>query len=68
MIDLAYARRKFEEYLKLYDLEDDKILLKKVHTFGVMKTAQYVCEKEKMSQEDTQLALFIALLHDIGRF
>ncbi len=68
MIDLTYAKKKFEEYLKLYDIQDDKIRLKKVHTFAVLKTAEYICKKEKMSQEDTQLALFIALLHDIGRF
>ena len=55
MIDLTYAKKKFEEYLKLYDIQDDKIRLKKVHTFAVLKTAEYICKKEKMSQEDTQL-------------
>lgn len=68
MIDLEYAKKKFELYLKDYDMKDEKILLKKKHTFAVLDTADYICKKEKMSQEDTQLALLIALLHDIGRF
>ncbi|MDY3767386.1 MAG: HAD-IA family hydrolase [Lachnospiraceae bacterium] len=68
MINLEYAKKQFDLYLKNYDAEDEKIHLKKVHTFAVLDAARYICEKEGMSQEDTQLALLIALLHDIGRF
>lgn len=68
MIDIQYAQKKFARYLENYDMKNDKIYLKKVHTFAVLDAAAYICEKEKVSQEDTQLALLIALLHDIGRF
>ena len=68
MIDLNNARKQFEEYLKGYDGSDSKIHLKAVHTFCVMEAADSICQGEGFSQEDRQLALLIALLHDIGRF
>ena len=68
MIDLNNARKQFEEYLKGYDGSDSKIHLKAVHTFCVMEAADAICQGEGFSQEDRQLALLIALLHDIGRF
>lgn len=67
-IDLEHARKKFREYLSTYDEKDEKIKLKKVHTFCVVKAADYICTQEKLSREDHELALLIALLHDIGRF
>ena len=68
MIDLNYARAQFEAYLNNYDRTDDKIHLKEVHTFCVVDAADAICRGEGLSEEDHQLALLIALLHDIGRF
>ena len=67
-IDLEYARKSFQEYLSAYDAKDEKIKLKRVHTFCVVKAAEYITTREKISEEDRELALLIALLHDIGRF
>lgn len=67
-IDLAYAKKQFRHYLEDYDCNDDKIHLKVVHTFGVISAAEEICSEEGFSKEDGQLALLIALLHDIGRF
>ena len=67
-IDLEYAKKSFREYLQSYDQKDEKIKLKRIHTFCVVDAAEYICRHERLSQEDTQLALLIALLHDIGRF
>lgn len=67
-IDLDYAKKQFRRYLEDYDLNDDKIHLKVVHTFGVLGAAEEICRGEGFSEEDGQLALLIALLHDIGRF
>lgn len=67
-IDIDHAKAEFEKYLKDFDLKNPKILLKKVHTFGVVKAADYICTRENMTPEDRNLALLIALLHDIGRF
>lgn len=68
MIDLERARKRFKEYLKDYDVEDDKIKLKLVHTFCVLDAADEICRGEGFSEEDRQLAVLISLLHDIGRF
>ncbi len=68
MISIPQAKEAFLRFLSRYDMQNDKIRLKAVHTFQVMTVASYLCLHEKLSQEDTQLAALIALLHDIGRF
>lgn len=68
MVDIEYARKKFDEYLEGYDRKDDKIHLKEVHTFCVLEAADEICREEGFGEEDHQLALLVALLHDIGRF
>lgn len=65
---LQYAREQFASYLEGYDRKDDKIHLKEVHTFCVLEAADEICREEGFGREDHQLALLIALLHDIGRF
>ena len=37
-------------------------------TYGVVKASEYIAKDLKLTQEDTNLAKLIALLHDIGRF
>ncbi|MDU3239432.1 MAG: HD domain-containing protein [Clostridiales bacterium] len=68
MIDFKKAKDEFEKYLDSYDRSNDKINLKIIHTYGVMDYSQEVACRMKLSQEDTDLAKIIALLHDIGRF
>ena len=68
MIDIEYAKEQFEKYVSNYDITDDKILLKKEHTYAVMDTTKYLCIHENINEEDSNIALLIALLHDIGRF
>ena len=67
-IDIEHAKKEFDKYLQDFDLENPKILLKKVHTYGVIKAADYICTREELGAGDRDLALLIALLHDIGRF
>ena len=38
------------------------------HTYQVVNNAKYICEDTQLSDEDKDLAMVIALLHDIGRF
>ena len=47
---------------------DDKVRLKIVHTYGVVKQSEEIAKRMRLSEEDTELARMIALLHDIGRF
>ena len=67
-MDLRRAKEAFKEYISAYDISNDKIKLKVVHTYGVVKAAEFICRNEKLSEEDTELAILIGLLHDIGRF
>ena len=67
-IDFKHAKDVFEEYLNQYDREDEKIKLKLVHTYGVVKSAREIGRRMNLNAEDQQLAELIALLHDIGRF
>lgn len=68
MIDMNLAKEAFEQYLNEFDRNDPKISLKIVHTYGVVHYTQQVCQRMKLNEEDTNLSLLIALLHDIGRF
>ena len=67
-IDFNHAKTEFENYLSAFDLNNPKIQLKRVHTYGVVKAADYIGRREGLKQEERDLALLIALLHDIGRF
>lgn len=67
-MDLQHAKEQFETYLDHYDREDDKVKLKIVHTYGVMKYSRQIAVRMNLSQEDCELAELIGLLHDIGRF
>lgn len=67
-IDFMHARQVFEEYLDHYDREDDKIRLKITHTYCVVDCSREIAVRMGLSEEDVELAMMIALLHDIGRF
>lgn len=68
MIDLNKAKSAFKHYISQFDLADDKINRKIIHTYKVVECAKYIAENLKLSQEDIELAQLIGLLHDIGRF
>ena len=67
-MDIEHAKKAFERYLDQYDREDDKIKLKIVHTYGVVRSMNQITKKMGLSKEERKLAELIALLHDIGRF
>ena len=67
-MDYDTARKQFNFYLKDYDCHNDKIRLKIVHTYGVVKESADIAARMQLSEEDAALARLIALLHDIGRF
>lgn len=67
-MDLQYAKDAFDNYLKAFDRENEKIILKIIHTENVVSCAREIASRMKLPEEDRQLAELIALLHDIGRF
>lgn len=68
MICLEKAINQFEKYVSGYDMKDPSIHLKYIHTYKTMECTTYLCNHLNMEENDKQLALLIALLHDIGRF
>lgn len=68
MINIINAENAFKKYLENYDINDDKVKLKIVHTYGVVKAAEYLADSLELDEENKALAKIIALLHDIGRF
>lgn len=67
-IDIEKARRQFEEYVKNYNPEDEKIKIKISHILRVAENARKIAQSLKLSEEDIEIAELIGLLHDIGRF
>ena len=64
-----YAKNRFINFINnSYDLNDEKIKHKLNHTFHVVDNARYLCDKMNIDNENKEIALIIALLHDIGRF
>jgi hypothetical protein len=67
-MNIKYAEESFERYLDQYDRENDKIKLKIVHTYGVVKCMDEITRRMGLPEEERELARLIAFLHDIGRF
>ena len=68
MIDILKAKEVFKEYLKYYDLNHNNIKLKIKHTYEVVDKSEYLATNLGLDEENINLAMLIALLHDIGRF
>ena len=68
MIDLLKAKLAFENYVKNYKIENEKIRVKIEHIKRVSKISQKIATNLELEQEDIKLAELIGLLHDIGRF
>ena len=64
-----YACKNFKKFINdNFDEKDPKILHKVNHTYNVVENAKYICNDLNIDSENTDLAMVIALLHDIGRF
>ena len=68
MIDMLMAKKAFADYVKSYDIQNDKIKLKVEHIERVSQIAKKLATKLELNKEDVALAELIGLLHDIGRF
>ena len=62
------AMGMYKKAKKYFDLNNKMIMHKVNHTYRVVNNAKYICEDMKLDDEDKDLAMVIALLHDIGRF
>ena len=68
MIDRNLVLTEFKAYVAPYDITDDKIRLKVVHTYKVAENSERIARSLGISEEDVDLAWLIGMLHDIGRF
>lgn len=67
-IDLEKAKEEFLKYTEKFNLEDENIKRKQLHSLRVMKISKDIATKLGLAQEKIELATLIGLLHDIGRF
>jgi len=67
-IDLRAATEAFQNFIKAYDISDDQIRLKVVHTFAVKRACEAIARGLGLGGEDVDLAVLIGILHDVGRF
>lgn len=68
MIDINKAKSEFMEYVKNYDQDNPRIVLKISHSFRVMEQSKKIAESINLNEEQIELATLIGLLHDIARF
>lgn len=67
-IDLEKAKEEFLKYTEKFNLEDENIKRKQLHSLRVMKISKDIATRLGLAQEEIELATLIGLLHDIGRF
>ena len=67
-IDRERVKQAFAQYVRRYNAEDEKILLKIRHTYRVAEISERIAVGLGLSAYDTDLAWLIGMLHDIGRF
>ena len=64
-----FAKKTFNEFISdNYDVNDKRVKIKLDHTYLVVENVKYICRNIKLDELNTDIALVIALLHDIGRF
>lgn len=63
-----YALIKFKEYTDNFDINDDNINIKYYHSLRVRENSEEIAKSLKFGKYDIDLAKFIGLTHDIGRF
>lgn len=68
MINLEKCKQEFLKYTETYDLENEGIKRKQLHSLRVMEDSQKIARALNLSEEEIEIASLIGLLHDIGRF
>ena len=59
---------EFDNYVKKFDLNNEKISDKYKHSYRVYEYAKDIANSLKLDKNDITLAMICSLLHDIGRF
>ena len=67
-IDRQKALQAFADYVKNYDVTDEKIKLKIDHTYRVCSLCQQIAAQSGFDENEIEIAWLTGLLHDVGRF
>ena len=62
LVDYNKAKKAFDNFIERYDVEDGKINLKFIHTYGVVDSSEYITRDLNLSDEDIELAKLIAFI------
>ena len=65
---MEQAINTFNNYVAQFDKSNQKVRLKIAHTYRVVNLAKDMSQRLGLTEEESQLMILIALLHDIGRF
>ena len=68
MIDLENAEKEFLKYTRKFDLENERLKRKQLHSLRVMEVSNKIAKNLNLNDEEIQIATLIGLLHDIARF
>lgn len=68
MINLKNAENEFIKYTKNFNLKDNHLKRKYLHSLRVMEISNKIAKNIKLKDEEVEIATLIGLLHDIGRF
>ena len=68
LVDREKALRTFSDYVKKYDINNEKIRLKIEHTYRVCELCEKIALSLNLNKNDVDIAWLTGLLHDIGRF
>lgn len=67
-INLEKAKEEFIKYTENYELTNERIKGKQIHSLRVMEISKQIAERLGLPKEEVELATLIGLLHDIARF
>ena len=59
---------KFYKYVSSYDLNDNNLLRKMIHSYEVARNCFSIASREGMNEKQRNFCYLMGLFHDIGRF
>lgn len=68
IVNLEKSKEEFLKYTENYDLENESIKRKQLHSLRVMRISKEIASGLNLNDDEKQIATLIGLLHDIARF
>lgn len=67
-LDRQKAQNAFNNYVKNYNITDEKVRLKIEHTYRVCALCEEIAKASGFEDNEIEIAWLTGLLHDVGRF